>query len=71
MEIIVKLNKEDIIKEVEKEYFDDIDFIFQIVDKSCDTWISIKTLTKLLLVELQDNGEIDNEINIDELLNLK
>ena len=64
----IELPEEDIVKEVSKNYKDDVNFLFRLVDNGTSTWEPFKELFKLMANNMINNGESPIEV-LDELTN--
>ena len=53
----IKLDKQDIIKEIDENYRNDVDLIFDIVADTTTSWEPVRELIKRLIQYLKDNYE--------------
>ena len=56
----IELDREDIIKEIDENYRNDSDFLYEIVDNSTTNWEVIRELTSKLLDALKNNDELND-----------
>ena len=64
----IELDKQDIIKEIDENYRNDVDLIFDIVADTTTSWEPVRELTKRLIQYLKDNYELSD---IEETFNTK
>ena len=64
----IELDKQDIIKEIDENYRNDVDLIFDIVADTTTKWEHVRELTKRLIQYLKDNYELSD---IEETFNTK
>ena len=60
----IELDKEDIIKEIDSNYRNDSNLLYDIVDNTTTSWEPVRDLVKKLIKLLKANGEIGE---LDEL----
>ena len=58
----VDIDKEDILKEMQDCHCDDLDFVFQLVESSTSSWVSMQKLTKTML-RFMDSHDSLGDIN--------
>ena len=58
----VELDKADIILEIEENYADNVDFIVEIVDKTTNSWETVRNITEKLIEMLKKNEELSDLI---------
>ena len=56
----IELDREDIIKEIDENYRNDPDFLYEIIDKSTTNWDVIREVTSKLLDTLKNNDELND-----------
>ena len=54
----IELDREDIIKEIDSNYRNDSNLLFDIVDNTTTSWNPIRDLVKKLIEQLKANGEL-------------
>jgi hypothetical protein len=54
----IQLNREDIINEIDENYRNDVDLIFDIVADTTTSWEPVRELTGRLIQYLNDNDEL-------------
>jgi hypothetical protein len=54
----IELDREDIIKEINENFKNDVDLIFDIVDQTTTSWEPVREITKRLIQYLNDNDEL-------------
>ena len=64
----IELDKQDIINEIDENYRNDVDLIFDIVAETTTSWEPVRELTKRLIQYLKDNYELSD---IEETFNTK
>ena len=58
----IELDQEDIIKEIIENHSDNVDFIVEIVDKTTNSWESVRNITEKLIEMLKKNNELNDLI---------
>ena len=58
----IELDQEDIIKEIIENHSDNVDFIVEIVDKTTNSWESVRKITEKLIEMLKKNEELSDLI---------
>ena len=56
----IELDKVDIIKEIDENYRNDVDLIFNIVAETTTSWYPVRELTKKLIQFLKNNDELSD-----------
>lgn len=54
----IELDREDIIKEIDSNYRNDSNLLFDIVDNTTTSWEPVRDLVKKLVEQLKANSEI-------------
>ena len=56
----IELNEIDIINEINENHADNVDFIVEIVDKTTNSWESVRNITEKLIEMLKKNEELSD-----------
>jgi hypothetical protein len=56
----IELDQEDIIKEIIENHSDNVDFIVEIIDKTTNSWESVRNITEKLIEMLKKNEELSD-----------
>jgi len=64
----IQLNRKDIINEIDENYRNDVDLIFNIVADTTTSWEPVRELTSRLIQYLKDNDELSG---LEETFNTK
>jgi hypothetical protein len=54
----IELDQTDIINEIKENHADNVDFIVEIVDKTTNSWESVRNITEKLIEMLKKNEEL-------------
>lgn len=54
----IELEREDIIKEIDSNYRNDSNLLFDIVDNTTTSWEPVRDLVRKLVEQLKANGEL-------------
>lgn len=57
----IELDRQDIIDEIKDKYTNDVDFFYDVIDKSTVSWEPVKELINRLIYLLKENDEFNME----------
>jgi hypothetical protein len=60
----IELNREDILKEIDENYRNDVNFFVEIIDNSSTSWEPIREVVIELVKKLKLNNELGDVANI-------
>ena len=56
----IELDQNDIINEIRENYADNVDFIVEIIEKTTNSWESIRNIAEKLIEMLKKNEELSD-----------
>lgn len=58
----IELDRDDIVREITENFQDDVNLMVEIVDKSTNSWESVRNVTEKLIEMLNKNNELSDLI---------
>jgi hypothetical protein len=56
----IELDRQDILEEIDKNYRNDANFLYEIIDNSTTNWDAVREVTSKLLDALENNNELND-----------
>lgn len=56
----IELDRDDIVREIKENFQDDVNLIVEIVDKTTNSWESVRNITEKLIEMLKKNEELSD-----------